>query len=56
MHGSIEARDAADVPVDVDAAMRRAAAPSARGGRDDDLLFFCPDVTDASTLKRVQQF
>jgi succinoglycan biosynthesis protein ExoL len=56
MHGSIEVRDAADVPVDVDDAMRRAAAPSARAGRDDDLLFFCPDVTDASTLKRVQQF
>src|SRR4029077_16067230 len=23
---------------------------------DTELLFFCPDVTDASTLKRVQQF
>src|SRR5262245_34797727 len=55
MHGSIEARDAAEFPVDVDEPMRRAETSSMQGG-DGDLLFFCPDVTDASTVKRVQQF
>jgi succinoglycan biosynthesis protein ExoL len=55
MHGSVEARDTAEIPVDVDEAMRRAATSSMRDGQGD-LLFFCPDVTDASTLKRVQQF
>src|SRR5215470_12118554 len=46
MHGSMdEVRRVAMVDA------RRA---TSRGGGP--LLFFCPDVTDASTLKRVQQF
>ena len=53
MHGSIDARDATDIAVR--SADRRVAetTPYAHGC---ELSFFCPDVTDASTLKRVQQF
>ena len=54
MQRSVNARDdtglsdgARDGPLDGDDGAR------ADGG---ELLFFCPDVTDASTLKRVQQF
>jgi succinoglycan biosynthesis protein ExoL len=54
MHGSIEARDASDIPVVTDD-MTCNAAPAHDIGNAA-LAFFCPDVTDASTLKRVQQF
>jgi succinoglycan biosynthesis protein ExoL len=55
MHGSIEAIDATDVPV---VASNRAqnAGSTACNADGAELLFFCPDVTDATTLKRVQQF
>src|SRR5512132_3878058 len=57
MHGSIEARDATDIPVVADDDMTRDAGDaSARDAGNAALSFFCPDVTDASTLKRVQQF
>jgi succinoglycan biosynthesis protein ExoL len=56
MHGSIEARDANDIPVVTDDMTREAGAASARDAHNAALSFFCPDVTDASTLKRVQQF
>ena len=56
MHGSIEARDATDIPVVVDDMTRDGGVASARGAQNAALSFFCPDVTDASTLKRVQQF
>jgi len=56
MHGSIEARDASDIPVVTDDMARDAAVASARDAGNAALSFFCPDVTDASTLKRVQQF
>jgi succinoglycan biosynthesis protein ExoL len=56
MHGSIEARDATDIPVVTDDMARAAGVASARDAGNAALAFFCPDVTDASTLKRVQQF
>ena len=56
MHGSIEARDATDIPVVADDMTRDADAASAHDVQNAALSFFCPDVTDASTLKRVQQF
>src|SRR4030095_3811615 len=57
MHGSIEARDATDIPVVADDDMTRDAGDaSARDVENAALSFFCPDVTDASTLKRVLQF
>ena len=56
MHGSIEARDATDIPVVTDDMTRDAGVASARDAQNAALSFFCPDVTDASTLKRVQQF
>jgi succinoglycan biosynthesis protein ExoL len=55
MHGSIEAREATDIPV-IDDMTRDAGAASRRDAQNVALSFFCPDVTDASTLKRVQQF
>jgi succinoglycan biosynthesis protein ExoL len=54
MHGSVEARDATEIPV-VDG-MTRGTGVAARDVENGALSFFCPDVTDASTLKRVQQF
>jgi succinoglycan biosynthesis protein ExoL len=55
MHGSVNARDITDLPIRAgEASLGDAdASPCANGA---ELLFFCPDVTDASTLKRVQQF
>ena len=55
MHGSVNARDVTDIAVRAgDVSVGGAdASPCASGV---ELLFFCPDVTDASTLKRVQQF
>lgn len=47
MHGSIDLREE-DLTITEDV---RSVA-----GKKRELLFFCPDVTDASTLKRVQQF
>jgi len=47
MHGSIDLREE-------DLVTTEDAPPVA--GKNRELLFFCPDVTDASTLKRVQQF
>jgi succinoglycan biosynthesis protein ExoL len=52
----MEARDATDIPVVVDDMTRDGGVASARGAQNAALSFFCPDVTDASTLKRVQQF
>jgi succinoglycan biosynthesis protein ExoL len=53
MHGSINAR-VGDVDHTTDeATSERLATPRATRGS---LVYFCPDVTDASTLKRVQQF
>ena len=54
MHGSIERDRSDDIPVIADDMPLDAAA--ARDASTSTLLFFCPDVTDASTLKRVQQF
>src|SRR5882724_10886580 len=54
MHGSLNARDVADIAVPASDAPVGAGTTSDRDGKN--LLFFCPDVTDASTLKRVQQF
>ncbi len=48
MYGSVNARDAGDGALD--------GALTSPARSDGELLFFCPDVTDASTLKRVQQF
>ena len=62
MHGSIEARDATDIPIAADDMMQDAGAAAAHDAAtahdvgNAALAFFCPDVTDASTLKRVQQF
>src|SRR6266481_6147342 len=54
MHGSVNARDVADIAVPAgDTHVGADWTPHADGR---ELLFFCPDVTDASTLKRVQQF
>src|SRR5258708_5432176 len=55
MHGSINARELSDVAVPAGEGRVDGAdtSPCADGT---ELLFFCPDVTDASTLKRVQQF
>jgi succinoglycan biosynthesis protein ExoL len=53
MHGSINATNVTNL------ATRTAAIGSSETSRRAsaaELLFFCPDVTDASTLKRVQQF
>src|SRR4030095_1054512 len=56
MHGSIEARDATDIPVVADDDMTRDAGDaSARDVENAALSFFCPDVTDDRTLTRVQQ-
>ena len=54
MQRSVNARDDAGL-LDVahDGPLGGTATSRADGG---ELLFFCPDVTDASTLKRVQQF
>jgi succinoglycan biosynthesis protein ExoL len=55
MHGSINARDVTDISVGAGDVPRDGAdTPPRVSGTE--LLFFCPDVTDASTLKRVQQF
>lgn len=56
MHGSIEARDATDIRVIAEGTTSDDGVQSARDVRNAALSFFCPDVTDASTLKRVQQF
>lgn len=56
MNGSIEAMDGTDVPVVASERAPRASSAAVRGDENADLLFFCPDVTDATTLKRVQQF
>src|SRR3984893_7933720 len=54
MPQSVNARD--------DTRLSHSAREGPLGGTDmpladgSELLFFCPDVTDASTLKRVQQF
>jgi succinoglycan biosynthesis protein ExoL len=55
MHRSINARELSDVAVPAGEGRVDGAdtSPCADGT---ELLFFCPDVTDASTLKRVQQF
>jgi succinoglycan biosynthesis protein ExoL len=55
MQRSVNARDDAGLSVGVRPTSRDGAGTSllTKAG---DLLFFCPDVTDASTLKRVQQF
>jgi succinoglycan biosynthesis protein ExoL len=55
MHGSINARDVGEVAVRTGDGRREGAdrQPCVDGI---ELSFFCPDVTDASTLKRVQQF
>jgi succinoglycan biosynthesis protein ExoL len=55
MHGSIEAIDAAEACV-VASDSAQDAGPTVRNAGGAELLFFCPDVTDATTLKRVQQF
>jgi succinoglycan biosynthesis protein ExoL len=54
MRGSINAREAADIPVIVDDMPLN--TTDSRDAECANLSFFCPDVTDASTLKRVQQF
>ena len=54
MRGSTNAREATDIHDIVDDIPL--AASDTRGGECANLLFFCPDVTDASTVKRVQQF
>ena len=56
MHGSIEARGATDIRVVADDMTRDDGVAAARVAQNAALAFFCPDVTDASTLKRVQQF
>ena len=54
MQRSVNARDDAGLSDSVhDGPLGSTATSRADGG---ELLFFCPDVTDASTLKRVQQF
>ena len=55
MHGSANARDVTDVPLHVSSEPFDGAEASPRVDGTE-FLFFCPDVTDASTLKRVQQF
>ncbi|MCA0248010.1 MAG: hypothetical protein LCH93_15455 [Proteobacteria bacterium] len=53
MHGSVDIEDE-NVTVDrTSDSVNRVRVMNADGR---ELLFFCPDVTDASTLKRVQQF
>ncbi len=55
MHGSINARKVADIAVrSGERRLEGAATSPCVDGIE--LSFFCPDVTDASTLKRVQQF
>jgi succinoglycan biosynthesis protein ExoL len=56
MHGLLEARDATDISAVTGDTARDGGAASARDAQNAALSFFCPDVTDASTLKRVQQF
>jgi succinoglycan biosynthesis protein ExoL len=61
MRGSIDAREATDIPVIIDDMPLDADdmpmdAIDSRVADGPNLSFFCPDVTDASTLKRVQQF
>jgi len=55
MHGSANARDVTDIPVHASGEPFDGADTSPRADGAE-LLFFCPDVTDATTLKRVQQF
>jgi succinoglycan biosynthesis protein ExoL len=54
MGGSINAREATDIPVIIGDMPSSTSKSHISDGSD--LSFFCPDVTDASTLKRVQQF
>jgi len=55
MQQSIDARDDAGLSVGAsDGPLGNPTALTCERGAE--LLFFCPDVTDASTLKRVQQF
>lgn len=55
MQRTVNARDDADPSLGAsDRSPDGATAPAREEGSE--LLFFCPDVTDASTLKRVQQF
>ncbi len=55
MQQSVDARDEAGVSIGAgDGPLDGAKASTREDGAE--LLFFCPDVTDASTLKRVQQF
>jgi succinoglycan biosynthesis protein ExoL len=53
MHGSVRLKDER---VAVDYADSGSAQTRATDTDGRELVFFCPDVTDASTLKRVQQF
>ncbi len=54
MSESIDAREAADIPAVInDTPLTDTESRLADGSN---LSFFCPDVTDASTLKRVRQF
>jgi succinoglycan biosynthesis protein ExoL len=53
MHGSINARVEDIAPTTDEASSDIPTSPRARSAV---LAYFCPDVTDASTLKRVQQF
>lgn len=53
MHGSVRFKDEG---VAIDRAGSDSACARAADADGRDLVFFCPDVTDASTLKRVQQF
>ena len=55
MHGSIDARHVTNMAVRARDATMDGSGTSPRADAAE-LLFFCPDVTDASTLKRVQQF
>lgn len=55
MHGSVNARDVNDIPVRAGDGPFHGTDPSPNAAGNE-LLFFCPDVTDASTLKRVRQF
>src|SRR6266851_4104389 len=54
MQQSVNARDAAGLSDGVRDGPLGSSGTSRADGSE--LLFFCPDVTDASTLKRVQQF
>lgn len=57
MHRSVDLQDEnSDDLVGGSRAIDVAKSAGATNADDRELLFFCPDVTDASTLKRVQQF